>query len=56
MTNPILEMAMRRRADAGLRLEFVVPGRDDTFVCYAKDETQKQAWLASYSKRGWMLV
>lgn len=54
--NPHLAAAIARRTEAGLRLEFVVPGQADTFTCYAKDEDQKAAWLSKYAAKGWTLV
>ncbi len=52
----IQEIIMKRRAEAGLFLEFVVPGRETTFTCYPKDEATKTAWLAKYLAKGWTRV
>jgi hypothetical protein len=52
----ILSLAMRRRTEKGLRLEWFIPADDRNFVAYAKDEAQKQAWLAKAKANGWRLV
>ena len=42
----ILAAAMRHRTEQGFRLVWFIPSEGRTFVAYAKDESQKQAWLA----------
>jgi hypothetical protein len=56
--NAIIEAAMARRTDKGLRLEFVVPDRgpDDTFTTYCKDEAHKAETLRRAAAKGWKLV
>jgi hypothetical protein len=49
----IQEQIMAGRQQADLRLAFIVPGRDDPFVCYPKDETSRDAWLAKAEQQGW---
>jgi len=52
----ILSLAMRRSTEKGLRLEWFIPAENRNFVAYAKDEAQKQVWLARAKANGWRLV
>ena len=47
---------MAKRAQQGLRLTFIVPGRADVFVCYAATPVSVIEWLAKAEKRGWVLA
>jgi hypothetical protein len=49
----IQERVMAWRQQADLRLAFIVPGRDDPFVCYPKDEVSRTEWLAKAEQQGW---
>lgn len=52
----LIALAMARRTAAGLGLRVYgldgSPMDSDPFTCYAKDEAQKAAWLASFQRRG----
>jgi hypothetical protein len=52
----IVQKAMARRAELGLRLRFKVPDRADAVDFYAKDEAQKAAWLKDAARKGWVLI
>lgn len=56
--NAILEAAMARRTEKGLRLEFIVPdrGRNDTFTTYCTDEAHKARAIKAAAAKGWTLV
>lgn len=53
MTNPIVAAVIAARTSCGLALHFNIPGRPDTFICYAKDDAQKTAWLSKAIDAGW---
>lgn len=52
----ILETAKNRRAEQGFKLVWFIPSEGRNFTAYAKDEAQKQAWLAKAEANGWVLV
>jgi hypothetical protein len=47
---------MARRIAINLVLRFAVPGRPDSFVCYPRDDAQKQRFIAEAARKGWVLV
>lgn len=51
----ILALAMKRRARQGFKLIWFIPSEGRNFTAYAKDEAQKQAWLAKAEANGWVL-
>ena len=51
----IMATAMQRRAAQGLKLQWFIPEENRVFTAYAKDEAQKQAWLAKAEAKGWVL-
>jgi hypothetical protein len=55
-TEDFLQQVMERRQQQGLRLAFITPDRPEPFVCYPKDESQKQRYLASAKRQGWVLA
>jgi hypothetical protein len=55
-TMNIQEQIMRGRAQQGLRLTFIIPGRLDVFVCFPKDDASAAEWMAKAQKRGWVLA
>lgn len=57
----IIAKIQSERIVAGLRLEWIIPAIPNTselrnYVAFAKDETQKQAWLANGDGQGWKRV
>jgi hypothetical protein len=52
----ILAAAMKRRTEQGFRLEWFIPSEGRNFTAFAKDDAQKQAWLAKAEANGWVLV
>ena len=54
----MIEAAMKRRTEKGLRLEFIVPDRDpsDTFITYCTDEAHKAETLRRAAAKGFKLV
>jgi hypothetical protein len=47
------EQIMKGRAQQGLRLAFIIPGRLDVFVCYPATAARAAEWMAKAEKRGW---
>ena len=47
----MMEQAKGRRE----KLTWFIPSEDRTFTAWAKDEAQKQAWLADAVAKGWEL-
>jgi hypothetical protein len=56
----IIAAAKARRQAAGLRIDWIIPAKGQfaecDFTAYAKDEAQKQAWIASAARDGWELM
>lgn len=52
----LLNFAMAHRAERGLALVFEIPGREDAFTCYPRDNAQKAKWLADAADKGWTLL
>ncbi len=52
----MMEMAKAKRAAQGFELKWFVPDQNRVFTAYAKDEEQKQGWLADAVAKGWELV
>lgn len=56
----IIKWAQDQRAAAGLRLEWIIPAVLNSparnYTAFAKDESQKAAWLANGSAKGWQFV
>lgn len=52
----IQEQIMQQRAADGLKLTFRIPGRQDLFVCYPKDDASKARWLANAETNGWSVA
>lgn len=52
----ILALAMKRRTESGLRLEWFIPAENRSFTAFAKDEEQKRAWLTQADAKGWRLL
>ena len=52
----IMATAMQRRAAQGLKLQWFIPEENRVFTAYAKDEAQKQAWLADAEVKGWVVL
>ena len=48
----IMARAVQRRAAQGLKLQWFIPQENQVFTAYAKDEAQKQAWLADADAKG----
>lgn len=54
-----MELIARKKSERsanGLRLEFVIPGRDTTFIRYVRDEEQKERILKMAADDGWTRV
>lgn len=51
----MMELVKAKRAAQGLELKWFIPSEDRVFTAYAKDEAQKQAWLANAEAKGWEL-
>jgi hypothetical protein len=54
--NPIVAQAIAKRTTARLVLMFEIPGRDEAFTCYPKDEASKQNWLEQAKAKGWTQI
>jgi hypothetical protein len=52
-TEQMIAAAIRRRSEQGFRLQWFIPQQGRNFTAYAKDEAQKQAWLAKAKANGW---
>ena len=52
----IQEQVMAKRAQKGLRLVFIIPGRPDPFVCYPATNASAAEWLTKAEERGWELA
>lgn len=52
----MMELAKAKRAAQGLELKWFIPDQNRVFTAYAKDEAQKQAWLADAQAKGWQRV
>jgi hypothetical protein len=52
----IQEQVMAKRAQQGLRLALIIPGRPDPFVCYPATDASAAEWMTKAEKRGWVLA
>lgn len=52
----MMEMAKAKRAARDFELKWFIPDQNRVFTAYAKDEGQKQAWLADAEAKGWERV
>lgn len=52
----MMELVKAKRAAQGFELKWFIPSEDRVFTAYAKDEAQKQAWLANAQAQGWERV
>lgn len=48
----MMEAAKAKRASQGLELKWFIPEQNRVFTAYAKDEEQKQGWLADAAAKG----
>lgn len=51
----IMKQAMDKRAEAGLKLSWIVED-GSVFTAYPKNNEQKANWLASAERKGWKLL
>lgn len=56
ISEQIIAAAMKCRTEQGFRLEWFIPSEHRHFTAFAKDEAQKQAWLARAELSGWKLI
>ena len=54
--NPMIAQVIAARTASRLALMFEIPGRDDVFTCYPKDEASKQKWLEQAKSKGWTRI
>jgi hypothetical protein len=49
----LIATAIAARNKTGMILRFEIPGREDTFTCYPKDDASKRKWLEQAAAKGW---